>query len=289
MKKQTHMNRIPRSSLALILAMASWLPVAATAADDKPMKTMKDGKHQMMLNEANAEQPVDEKKMMMQRCQSMKEQKEKMMADMKAQDADLTEQVAKMNSAPKDKKIDLMAAVVTRMVEQRTAMNVRKEKMQGEMMKHMMQQMQMGKESMEQCPMMKGMKAMKDGKHQMMLNEANAKQPMDGKKKMMQRCQGMKEQKEKMMADMKAQDADLTEQVAKMNSAPKDKKIDLMAAVVTRMVEQRTAMNVRKEKMQGEMMKHMMQQMQMGKESMEQCPMMKGMKAMNKKSDDAQK
>jgi hypothetical protein len=99
----------------------------------------------------------------------------------------------------------------------------------------------------------------------------------------------MKEQKEKMMADMKAQDADLTEQVAKMNSAPKDKKIDLMAAVVTRMVEQRTAMNVRKEKMQGEMMKHMMQQMQMGKESMEQCPMMKGMKAMNKKSDDAQK
>jgi len=106
---------------------------------------------------------------------------------------------------------------------------------------------------------------------------------------MMQRCQEMKEQKEKMMADMKAQDAELAVQVAKMNSAPENKKLDLMAAVVTQMVEQRTAMNVRKAKMDEEMMKHMMQHMQMGKESMSQCPMMKGMKGMDEKSGDAQK
>jgi len=55
----------------------------------------------------------------------------------------------------------------------------------------------------------------------------------------------MKEQKDKLMAEMKAQDADLAAQVAAMNSAPEDKKLGLMAAIVTHMVEQRTAMNVR--------------------------------------------
>jgi hypothetical protein len=59
--------------------------------------------------------------------------------------------------------LDLTAAVVTRMVEQRTAMHARKSKMQDEMMTHMMQHMQMGKNSMSQCPMMKGMKGMKSG------------------------------------------------------------------------------------------------------------------------------
>ena len=99
---------------------------------------------------------------------------------------------------------------------------------------------------------------------------------------MMQRCQAMKEQKQKMMADIKAQDAELTAQVAKMNSAPENEKLDLMAAVVTHMQEQQRAMNVRKAKMDEAMMQHMMQHMQMGKESMSQCPMMKGMKGMNK-------
>ena len=41
----------------------------------------------------------------------------------------------------------LMAAVITHMVEQRIAMDARKAKMEEEMMKHMMQHMQMGKES----------------------------------------------------------------------------------------------------------------------------------------------
>ena len=142
MKKQTNTNFIIRSSLALALALAIWVPVQARSAEPAVGK--------MMMTETN----------MMERCQAMKEQKEKMMADMKAQDAELTVQVAKMNSAPENKKLDLMAAVVTQMVEQRTAMNVRKAKMDEEMMKHMMQHMQMGKESMSQCPMMKGMKGM---------------------------------------------------------------------------------------------------------------------------------
>jgi len=50
---------------------------------------------------------------MMEHCQEMKQQKQKMMADMKAQDDQLMEQVAEMNRAPHDKKIGLMAAVLT--------------------------------------------------------------------------------------------------------------------------------------------------------------------------------
>ena len=138
MKKQTNTNLLIRSSLALALALAIWTPV-----------------------QARSEEPAEEKKMieskMMERCQAMKEQKQKMKEDMKAHDAELTEQLAKMNRAPEDKKTDLMAAVLTHMVEQRIIMDARKAKMEEEMMKHMMQHMQMGKESMAQCPMMKGM------------------------------------------------------------------------------------------------------------------------------------
>jgi hypothetical protein len=88
---------------------------------------------------------------------------------------------------------------------------------------------------------------------------------------------------------MKAQDAQLTEQLADMNRAPKDKKVGLMAAAFTGMVQQRITMEARKAKMEDEMMQHMMQHMQMGKESMAQCPMMKGMNDMDGSSADTHK
>jgi hypothetical protein len=147
MKHQTNTNLVIRSSLALAMALAIWSPVPARSAEPADGKMMTEGK---MMMESK----------MMERCQAMKEQKEKMMADMKAQDTELTAQVAKMNSAPEDRKMSLMAAVLTHMVEQRITMDARKAKMEEEMMQHMMQHMQMGKESMSQCPMMKGMKAM---------------------------------------------------------------------------------------------------------------------------------
>ena len=253
MKKDTNTNLVIGSILTLALALAIWSPVPARSGEPAAGKMMMDGK-------------------MMERCQEMKAQKQKMMEDMKAQDAELTEQVAKMNGAPVDKKMNLMAAVITRMAEQRMAMDARMAKMQDEMMQHMMQHMQMGKESMSQCPMMKGMKDMDDK------SAAAGKMTMDGK--MMERCKAMKAQKQKMMEDMRAQDAELTEQIAKMNIAPVDKKMNLMAAIITRMAEQQTAMHARKAKMEEEMMQHMMQHMQMGKESMSQCPMMTGMKGM---------
>src|ERR1035437_562525 len=149
MQNQTNRNRVIRSSLALALALAIWSPIRSQSAEPVDGKMMMGGK---MVPETN----------MMQRCQAMKEQKQKMMADMQAQNAELSGQVAKMNSAPEDKKMGLMAAVPPPMVEQRTAMDARKAKMEEEMMQHMMQHMQMGKESMSQCPMMKGMKGMDD-------------------------------------------------------------------------------------------------------------------------------
>lgn len=118
------------------------------------------------------------------------------------------------------------------------------------------------------------------------LSSVQAQSVAPAEDKMMARCQQMQEQKQKMMADMKAQDAALTEQIATMNSASKDKKMRLMAAVITSMVEQRITMDARKAKMEEEMMQHMMQHMQMGKNSMSQCPMMKGMKDMDEKSTD---
>jgi predicted component of type VI protein secretion system len=114
-------------------------------------------------------------------------------------------------------------------------------------------------------------------KSKMMPKPAKGGGMMDGK--MMEGCQEMKAQKQSMTEDMKSQDAQLTEQLAKMNRAPENEKMDLMAAALTQMVEQRITMDARKAQMEEAMMKHMMQHMQMGKEGMSQCPMMKNMHA----------
>lgn len=85
-----------------------------------------------------------------------------------------------------------------------------------------------------------------------------------------------------MMAAMKVQDAELTAMVARMNSATQESKVDLMAEIVTKMVEQRTALNARMEQMHVEMMKHM--EMGMGSK-----PHQSKMKSMNKKPEELPK
>jgi hypothetical protein len=174
----------------------------------------------------------------------MQEQRAKMMVDMKAQDAQLAGQIYEMNHASADKKLDLMAAIVTRMAAQRTDMNARMETMHEAMVKNT----QMDQDNMSSDPMMQGIdtNSMGDGK------------PMT---------------QATMMADMKAQDDQLTGQITEMNRAPADKKLDLMAAVLTQMAEQRRTAYLRMEKMRGEMM----QLRQMGKEPISSDSMMKGM------------
>lgn len=138
MKKQTLTNVFIRFTLALALTMVIWSPLQSQAAESVKGKSITDSK-------------------MMDGCQEMMKKKQKMMEEMKAQDVELIALVEKMNKASADKKLDLTAAVVTRMVEQRAAMHASRSKMQEEMMTHMMRHMQMGKEFMSKCPMMKGM------------------------------------------------------------------------------------------------------------------------------------
>ena len=138
MKNKTQTSRLVRACFALSVAFSVWSPLRAQSSEPMDMKMKMDDK-------------------MTAGCQEMMAKKEKMMADMKAQDAELTEHVAKMNRATGAEKTTIMAAVVTHMVELRISTDAQKAKMEAAMMAHMMEHMSMGAASMSGCPMMKGM------------------------------------------------------------------------------------------------------------------------------------
>jgi hypothetical protein len=222
---------IIRSGRALPLAVALCFPVHVRSAEPAGGKMMMGGN---MMSETN----------MMPRPEPMQDQRDKMMADMKAQDAQIAGQIYEMNHAAADKKLDQMAAIVTRMAAQRKDMNARMETMHEAMVKNI----RMDQESTSSGPMTQGIDT----------------DSMDGGKPMKQST---------MMAEMKAQDDQLSGQIAAMNNAPADKKVDLMAAVLTQMAAQRRMAYLRMEDMRGEMM----QLRQMGKEPISPDSMMKGM------------
>lgn len=153
MNNHKNIYRVIHSSLAFALALTIWSPIQARSAEPAKEKMKMEGKKMMGSKTKSGTE-------MTQHCQSMKDQMEKIMADTKTQDEELTSQISAMNNAPEDKKLDMMAAVVTLMAEQQVAMQSRKAKIEKMMVPHMMQHMQMGEESMAQCPMMKGMKGM---------------------------------------------------------------------------------------------------------------------------------
>ena len=95
------------------------------------------------------------------KCQAMMAEHEKMMADMKAADQRLDGLVATMNTVSGAEKMAATATVVTEKVTQDRTMRDATMKMQQDMMGHMMEHMQAGKESMASCPMMKQMGSMK--------------------------------------------------------------------------------------------------------------------------------
>ena len=95
------------------------------------------------------------------KCEAMMAGHDKMMADTKAADQRLDGLVATMNGAPGQEKMAATATVVTEMVTQRRMQQAGMMKMQQEMMGHMMEHMQAGKDSMAMCPMMKPMGGMK--------------------------------------------------------------------------------------------------------------------------------
>ena len=94
-------------------------------------------------------------------CQAMMAEKEKMMADMKAADQRLDDLVTTMNTASDAEKMAATAAVVSEMATAGRTMRDEMAKMDQDMMGHMMEHMQAGKESMASCPMMKQMSGRK--------------------------------------------------------------------------------------------------------------------------------
>ena len=95
------------------------------------------------------------------KCQAMMAEKEKMMADMMAADQRLDGLIATMHTASGAEKMAATATVVTEKVTQDRTMRDGMMKMQQDMMSHMMEHMQAGKESMASCPMRKQMGSMK--------------------------------------------------------------------------------------------------------------------------------
>lgn len=122
------------------------------------------------------------------------------------------------------------------------------------------------------------------------LSPVHSAERSDGKAmtdvEMMEHCEGILAQKQKLQADQKAQAAELTVQIAMMNSSPDDKKVGLMAAVITHMTEQQITMDGRKATMEEDMMQHLMQHVCMGKDSLSQCPLIQSMKDIDKKRSD---
>ena len=96
--------------------------------------------------------------------------------------------------------------------------------------------------------------------------------------KMMAQCKEMMQKKEQMQADFKEQDAKVDDLVTKMNTSTGADRVEAMAAVVTELSVQRKVRQEKMTAMQADLMQHMMEHMQMGKQSMSMCPMMNAMK-----------
>jgi len=112
-------NPLARTCLAMAMSLAFCAPVPAQDSQ-KDMSVASKMDHSKMHHH----------KMMMDTCKGM-------MEEMKAQDTDLAARIARMNAAPRDEKLDMVAAIVTRMLDQRVAMNGKMGHMHLEMMKHM--------------------------------------------------------------------------------------------------------------------------------------------------------
>jgi hypothetical protein len=124
----------------LATLIAATLPLAAILAED-PGKT----------------ETTDQKQEQNSDMMGMKGMmgKGQMMSNWKEQDAELDKLVAEMNSAAPEKKLDAVAAVITKLVEQRKPMH---ERMQNSMSSNEM-------EGMAMCRMMMGMNPPGDSEH----------------------------------------------------------------------------------------------------------------------------
>ena len=138
---------LPLIALAAVLATTG-----ALAQQNQPKLAKPSGGAQSAMMGGN----------MADQCKQMMAMHNRMMADMKAMDASLEQKVAAMNASKGNARIDAMAAVINEMASQRKQMVAKMTSMQDQMMAHMGEHVaQSGsaamRQSMAQCPMVKGM------------------------------------------------------------------------------------------------------------------------------------
>ncbi len=132
MKNKTNPIAITFSSLALASALIFWTPVQAQPGSTQPSSTQPSSARPSTTpsssisgNKAGDYHAGAGDKEMPERHRKMQEQA-------KAEDTALNAQVAAMNRAPDDRKVALMADIITTMVKQRAAANDRMEMMMGQ-------------------------------------------------------------------------------------------------------------------------------------------------------------
>ncbi len=110
-------RRALRVAVLLAVALVLWLPVHSLQANSTNDKTMHGGSMS------------DQKRSVREQHAKMLEAHGKMIAEMKASDAAIADLVTKMKSAPQAQKVDLLADIVTRLVDQQTTLHAEMDKM----------------------------------------------------------------------------------------------------------------------------------------------------------------
>ena len=113
------LREIMKTKYLLATLVAASLPLAAIVAEDSTKTETSDQQKEQSSDMAGM------KGMTGMKCMMGKGQ---MMSNLKEQDAELDQLVAEMNSAPADKKVDAVAAVLNKLVQERKAMHEQMQK-----------------------------------------------------------------------------------------------------------------------------------------------------------------
>jgi TolA-binding protein len=142
MKITKSIKRIPAVARTVLLAAGLCSLGQAFAAD--------------LADEKSAEEAT-----MDQHCLEMMQQKKTLYEDIKVQNDKLIEQLTAMNLAPKEQKVELMAGVITNLVQQQITMDERKQQMEVKMMNHLMTHMSCNNKVKVHCSMVKDLMEIK--------------------------------------------------------------------------------------------------------------------------------
>lgn len=120
-------------ALTVVMLLVGWLPLHTAAEEhvhgDKPPTAD--------AQTASPHEHASGGDTMMDRCRTMMGMHQKMTAEMKSADAELDRLLAEMNGSTGDKKIEAMAAILNRLVQQRKTMHEKMAAMQSQMLEAM--------------------------------------------------------------------------------------------------------------------------------------------------------